>query len=172
MIEVDPPDTPEEVAEREGIHERIQAELRNEDKEERLQTEEMLELPPSWNDVQDLLMEDETIPSDEIRPGKRVRDEPARGWRKRRNEEDIRVDKREHSPTETRRSHHPQGFYDEDWIDDQQAEEDYQNPEKIRRTADMVSLQGVPGDPPIQHQGGGCSQYDVSRSVRDCVDDT
>ena len=94
-----------------------------------------------------------------------MRDEPARGQRKRRNEEDIRVDKREHSPTETRRSHHPQGYYDEDWIDDQQAE-------KVRRTDDMVSLQGVPGDPPVQHQGGGCSQYDISRSVRDCVNDT
>ena len=100
-IEVDPPDTPEDIAEREGIHERIQAELRNRDKEDLLQAEEMLELPPVWNDVQDLLMEDEEMMSGEIRPGKRVRDEPSRGRRKRRNEEDIRADKREHSPTET-----------------------------------------------------------------------
>ena len=167
----DPRDTPEAMAEREGIHERIQAEIRNGDKEEQLQAEEMLELPPSWHDVQDLLMEDDTIPEVEIRPGKRVRDEPARGRRKRRNEDNIRADKREHSPTETQRRHHPQGYYDEEWIDDQQAEEDYQNPEKVRRTADMVSLYGVPEDPPVQHQGGGCSQYDVPRGVLDCVTD-
>ena len=163
--EVDSPDTPEDIAEREGIHERIQAELRNRDKEEMLQAEEMLELPPVWNEVQDLLMEDETMLPGDIRPGKRVRDEPARGRRKRRNEEDIRADKRAHSPTETQRNHHPQGYYEEDWIDDQQAEDDYQNPEKFRRIANMVFLHGVLGDPPVQHQGGGCSQYDVDGRV-------
>ena len=126
-----------------------------------MQAEEMLDLPPVWNDVQDLLMEDEMILPGEIKPGKRVRDEPARGRRKRRNEEDIRADKREHSPTETQRSHHPQGYYDEDWINDQQAEEDYQNPGKVRRIANMVSLHGVLEDSPVQYQGGGCSQYDV-----------
>ena len=51
--------------------------------------------------MQDLLMDDEEMISGEIRPGKRVRDEIARGRRKRRNEDDIRADKREHSPTET-----------------------------------------------------------------------
>ena len=100
-IKVDPPDTPEDIAEREGIHERVQAELQNRDKEDLLQAEKMLELPPVWNDVQDLLMEDEVMMSGEIRPGKRVRDEPSRGRRKQRNEEGIRADKREHSPTET-----------------------------------------------------------------------
>ena len=100
-----------------------------------------------------------------------MRDEPARGRRKQRNEEDIRADKREHSPTETRRSHHPQGYYDEDWIDDQQAEDDYQNPEKFRKIANMVSLHGVSEDPPVQHQGGGCSQYCVYGGVWDYVND-
>ena len=93
--------TPAEIAEREDIHERIQAELRNRDTEDLSQAEKMLELPPVWNDVQDLLMDDKEMISGESRPGKRSRDEVARGRRKRRNEEDIRVDKRVHSLRET-----------------------------------------------------------------------
>ena len=54
-----------------------------------------------------------------------------------------------------------EGFYDEDWIDDQQAEDDYQKSDKFQKIANMVSLNGVSEDPPVQHQGGGCSQYDV-----------
>ena len=50
-------------------------------------------------------------------------------------------------------------------INDQQAEDDYQHLEKVRRIANMVSLQGVSEDPPVQHQGGGCSQYDVYERV-------
>ena len=42
----------------------------------------MLELPPVWNDVQDLLMDDEEMITEEIRPGKCSRDEVARGRRK------------------------------------------------------------------------------------------
>ena len=156
----------------EGIHERVQAEIHDGDKGEQLQVEEELELPPSWHDVSDLLIDDDMITETEVRPGKRVRDEPARGRRKRRNEDNIRADKREHSPAEARRIHPPSGYYDEEWIDDLQAEEDYQNPEKVRRTEDMVSPDGVPEDPPVQHQGGGCSQYDVSRVTIDCVNDT
>ena len=45
-IEMDLQDTPESIAEREDIHERIQSELRNEDKEEVSWAEKMLELPP------------------------------------------------------------------------------------------------------------------------------
>ena len=56
---------------------------------------------------------------------------------------------------------HPQGYYDEDWMDDQQAEDDFQNPEKFRKIASMVSLHGVSEDPPVQHQGGRCSQYNI-----------
>ena len=44
-IEVDLPETPAEIAEREGIHERIQVELRNGDIEDLSHAEEMLELP-------------------------------------------------------------------------------------------------------------------------------
>ena len=112
--EMDLQDTPEDIAEREGIHERIQAELQNGDTEKASQAEEMLELPPVWNEVQDLLMEDGDVISEDLRPRKHKRDKVARGRRKRRNEDDIRVDKRRHSLTEPRRIHHPQGFYDED----------------------------------------------------------
>ena len=81
-LAMDLPDTPEEIAEREGIHERIQAELLNGDAEELSQAKETLELPPVWNEVQDLLMDDGDVISEEISPGKRSRDEAARGRRK------------------------------------------------------------------------------------------
>ena len=58
---MDQPETPEEIAEREGIHERIQAELRNGDTEDLSQAEEMLDLPPIWHEVQDLLMDNEEM---------------------------------------------------------------------------------------------------------------
>ena len=109
----------------------------------------MLELPLVWNEVQDLLMDDEEMISGEIRPGKHVRDEITRGRRKRRNEDDIRADKRAHSLTETRRRYHSQGFYYKDWIDDQQAEDDYQKLEKFQKITNMVSLNEVSEDPPV-----------------------
>ena len=40
------PEDPEEIAVREGIHKRIQAEIHNEDKEAEARAEEMLEVPP------------------------------------------------------------------------------------------------------------------------------
>ena len=98
--EMDLQDTPEDIAEREGIYKRIQAELCNGDIEKVSQAEEMLELPPVWIEVQDLIMDGGDMISEDLRPEKRKRDEVARGWRKRRNEEDIRADKRVHSPTE------------------------------------------------------------------------
>ena len=61
-----------------------------------------MELPPVWNEVQDLLMEDGDVISEDLRPEKLKRDEVARGRRKRRNEDDIRADKRVHSPTKPR----------------------------------------------------------------------
>ena len=45
------------IAEREGIHERIQPEILNEDKEVEVAAEEMLEVPLAWNEVPDLMME-------------------------------------------------------------------------------------------------------------------
>ena len=106
-VEMDLQDTPESIAEREGIHERIQSELRNEDKEEVSQAEEMLELPLVLNKVQDLMMDDGDMISEDLRPEKRKSDEVARGRRKRRNEDDIRADKRVHSPTKPQRVHPP-----------------------------------------------------------------
>ena len=59
---------------RKGIHERIQSELRNEDIEKVSQVEEMLELPPVWNEVQDLIMDGGDMISEDLRPEKRKRD--------------------------------------------------------------------------------------------------
>ena len=67
-------DTPESIAERDGIHERIQSELRSEDIEKVSQREEMFELPPVWNEVQDLIMDGGDMISEDLRPEKRKRD--------------------------------------------------------------------------------------------------
>ena len=53
------PEDPEVVAGREGIHERIQAEIQHEDKEVEVLAEEMLDAPPAWNEVPDLMIESE-----------------------------------------------------------------------------------------------------------------
>ena len=50
------PEDPEEIAVREGIHKRIQAEIHHEDKEAEVTAEEMLEVPQEWNEVPDLMM--------------------------------------------------------------------------------------------------------------------
>ena len=68
-------DNPEEMAVREGIHERIQAEIYHEDKEREAQAEEMLDRPPEWNEVKDLIWEDGEIFPEGVRPEKRMRDE-------------------------------------------------------------------------------------------------
>ena len=75
-------DDPEEMAVREGIHERIQAEIYHENKERAAQAEEMLEIPPEWNEVPDLIMEDGDILPENMRPDKRRRDEISSGQRK------------------------------------------------------------------------------------------
>ena len=86
-------DSPEEREMREGIHERIQAEIHHEDRERAFQAEERLDAPPGWKDVKDLIMEDGEIVEENTRPEKRRRDEVARGQRKRRKEDDIRAKK-------------------------------------------------------------------------------
>ena len=50
-----------EIAVREGMHKRNQAEIHHEDKKEEARAEEMLEVPPEWNEVPDLIMEDKDI---------------------------------------------------------------------------------------------------------------
>ena len=164
-------DAPEHVAEREGIHERIQSEMRNEEKEKVSWAEEMLELPMGWNEVIDLIMDDsDTLPKD-LRLEKQKRDEVARRWRKCRNEEDIRADKRVHSQMESHRIHPPPGFYAEVWMEDQQEEDDYLIPDKLQRISRMVFHNGVSEVPPIKHQGGGCSVFNLYEHVFNSAED-
>ena len=73
MILVDP----EEMVVREGIHEMIQAEIYHDDRERAFQTEQMLDTPPGWNEVKDLILNDGDILSENTRPEKRRRDEIA-----------------------------------------------------------------------------------------------
>ena len=118
------PEDPEEMAVREGINERIQAEMHHENKETAARAKEMLEIPPEWNKVPDLMMEEGDILPEDTRPDKRKRDEISQGWRKRRKEEDIRAEKREHSPAVSWRIQNPEGFYSKDWEEDKQEEDE------------------------------------------------
>ena len=83
-------------------------------------------------------MEDEEIPAVNMQSEKRRRDEVARGRRKLRKEDDIRLEKREHSPSTQRRKLDSEGFYSEDWDEDSQEGEEWQVPEKFPRVAQMV----------------------------------
>ena len=87
------------MAVREGIHARIQAEIYHENKEREAWAEEMLEIPPEWKEVLDLIIEDGDILPENMKPEKQQRDEISRGRRKRRKEDNIWAEKREHSPT-------------------------------------------------------------------------
>ena len=49
---------PKVIAERESIYKRIQSEIQHKDNEAEVAVEEMLEVPPAWNEVPDLMMED------------------------------------------------------------------------------------------------------------------
>ena len=69
-------------------------------------------------------MDDGDILAENMRPEKRRRDEIARGGRKQRKEDDIPGEKQEHSPTTSRRTRNPEGFYSEDWNEDQQEEDE------------------------------------------------
>ena len=104
------PEDSEEMAVREGIHERIQAEIHQGNKEEEARAEEMLEVPPEWNEVPDLMMEEEDVLPEATGSTKRRRDEISRGRRKRRKEDDIRQDEGRHSPTLCRRIQNPEGL--------------------------------------------------------------
>ena len=116
------------MAVREGIHERIQAEIYHEDREREVQAEEMLDNPPEWNEVEDLILEDGDI-LEEMRPKKRRRDEISQSRRKQRKEDDILAEKQEHSPTLSRRLRNPVGFYSKDWNEEKQEEDEWQKPE-------------------------------------------
>ena len=68
----------------------------------------MLDTPPRWNEVEDLIMDDGDILAENMRPEKRRRDEIAQGRRKGRKEDDIREEKPEHSPSTSKRKQNPE----------------------------------------------------------------
>ena len=84
---------PEEIAVREGIHERMQAQIHHKDKEAEAAAEavveEMLEVPLEWNEVSDLMMEDDDVRPATEAAAKRKIDEVTQGRRKWRKEGDI-----------------------------------------------------------------------------------
>ena len=92
------PEVPGTIAVREGIYKRIQAEIQHKAKEVEAMAEEILDAPPAWNEVPDLMMETEYGRMIQEAAIKRKRDEVACGWRKQQREDDIRPEKHEHSP--------------------------------------------------------------------------
>ena len=160
-------DDPEEMAVREGIHEIIQTEINHEDREREVQAEEMLDNPPEWNEMEDLVWEGVDILED-MRPEKRRRDEISLGRRKRRKEGDIRAEKQEHSPTLSWWLRNPEGFYSEDWDEEKQEKDEWQIPDKFQKISQMVFRNGILESPSVgdrvfsshrvQHQGGRCSK--------------
>ena len=63
--------------------------------------------------------------------------------KKRRKEDDIWTEKREHSPTVSRRIQNPEGFYSKDWDEDKQEEDEWQTPDKFKKISQMVFRNGV-----------------------------
>ena len=129
--------------------------------------EEMLEVPPEWNEVLDLMMEEEDVLPKATGSTKRRRNEISRMRRKGWKEDDIRPEKWRHSHTVSRRIQNPEVFYSEDWDEVQQEEDKWQAPDKRQRISQIVFREGVleikpVGDKAISslrthYQGGGCS---------------
>ena len=152
---------------KEVIHERIQAEIYQGNKEEEARAEEMLEVPAEWNGVPDLMMEEEDVLPEAIGSTKWRGDEVSRWQRKRRKKDDIRPEKRAHSPTVSHRIQNPERFYSKDWNEVKQEEDEWQVPDKWQRISQMVFCDGGHEINPVggravsslrsQHQGGGCS---------------
>ena len=133
------PEDPKEIAVREGIHERIQAEIHQGNTEEEARAQEMLEVPSEWNEVPDLMMEEEDVLPQATESTKWRRDKISRGRRKRCKEDNIRPEKQGHSPTVSERIQNPEGFYSEDWNEVQQEEDKWQVPDKWRRISQWRS---------------------------------
>ena len=141
------PEDPEEKAVREGIHERVQAEIHHEDKEEETVAEEMLEVPPEWNEVLDLMMEDKDVwPATEAAVKQKI-DEVALGRRK----QQRNPEKRAHSPTVSQRTQNPEGFSSEDWNEVQQEEDEWQTSDKWQRISQMVFCGGCLEINPVEY---------------------
>ena len=79
------PEDPVEIAVREGIHKRIQAEIHHENKE----VKEMLEVPLEWNEVPDMMVEHEDVLPKAEGSTKQKRDEVTQGQRKQWKEDAI-----------------------------------------------------------------------------------
>ena len=118
------------MAEGERIYKRIQSEIQQEDKKAEAAEEVMLEIPPEWNAVPDLIMEDKEVMMIKETDTKWKRDEVAQGWRKWRKEDDIRPEKNEHSPWVSWRTQNQAEFYSEDWDELQQEEDEWQIPDE------------------------------------------
>ena len=69
--------------------------------------EEMLEVPPEWNEVPHLMMVDEDVWPATERVAKRKIEEVARVRKKRRKEDHILPEKHAHSPTVSERTQNP-----------------------------------------------------------------
>ena len=100
--------------------------------------EEMLDAPLVWNKVPNLMMETKDCRMIMEAATKRKRDEGACGQRKGRREDDIRREKREHSPMVYWRKGKPAGFYSEDWDELQQEDDEWQVPDKWQRISQMM----------------------------------
>ena len=98
------------IAEREGIHKKIQSVIQHEDKEAEVAAEDMLEVSPAWNEVTDHMNEAKDSKLITEAATKQKRDEVAPGRRKLQREDGICPEKREHSPTVSWRTRNPAGF--------------------------------------------------------------
>ena len=95
--------------------------------------EEIIDAPPVWSEVPDLMMETKEGRMIPEAATKQKRNEVARGRRKQWREDEIRPEKHEHSPTVTRRTLNPAGFYSKDWDEFQQEADDWHGPDKWQR---------------------------------------
>ena len=154
------PEDPEEIAVRERTHERIQTEIHHENKVETT-VEEMLEVPQEWNEVSDLMMEDEDVGPATEGAAKGKIDEEARGWRKRWKEVYIRLEKHAPLPTVSRRTQNPEGFYSKDWNEVQQEEDEWQMSDKWQRITQMVFHGGCLEINPVKYGSisSSCTQH-------------
>ena len=132
------PEDPKEKAVREGIHERIQAEIYQEDKEAKTREEEILEVPPRWNEVTDLMLEDKNVLPEAAGSTKWKRDEVPRGWKIWPKKDYSWSEICGQLPTVSWRIQNPDGFYSEDWNEVQQEEDKWQAPDKWQRILQMA----------------------------------
>ena len=125
--------------------------------------EEMLEVPLEWNEVPDLMMEDEDVWPVTEGAAKQKIDELARGRRKQRKEDDFCPEKRAHSHTVLQRTQNPEGFYSEDWNEVRQEEDEWWTPDKWQRITQMVFCGGCLQITPVEYESSSCIQHQGGR---------